>query len=163
ALRTALGIADDGIRSAAAQRVGVEWAHRDAVAAFESRGQLPVDVRDAYRDAVAAEWARLDASDFLSYADSRETLNDMLMGLMHTLGVDPERTFEVASTHPPLTIAGPFAAYVTVERTSFANSAWKDPERYLAVLEAMPRDQRRQQLTAAFAEAYARSRPEDAL
>src|SRR5690606_7916836 len=47
--------------------------------------------------------------------------------------------------------------------TSFANSAWKDPERYLAVLEAMPRDQRRQQLTAAFAEAYARSRPEDAL
>src|SRR5690606_7613803 len=109
------------------------------------------------------EWARLDSSDFLSYADTQPMLNDMLMGLMHTIGVDPERTFEVASTHPPLTIAGPFAAYVTVERTSFVNSAWLDPERYLAVLDAMPPGQRKQQLTTGFAEAYARARPEEAL
>jgi hypothetical protein len=163
ALSLALALADSGARNAAAQRVGQAWVHQDPVAAFSMTDRLPNELREAYRDSVVVEWARLDSRDFLAFADTQSTLDATLMGLMHTIGVDPEQTFEVASRHPPLTIAGPFAAYVTVERTSFANAAGLDPERYEAMLEAMPEGQRKQQLAPAFIEILSRVRPREAL
>jgi uncharacterized protein (DUF2267 family) len=163
ALGTALGLDEGGARNAAAQRVGVTWAHLDPVGALSRAATLPPELEAAYRASVAREWARLDAAGFLSYADSQPALDDFLPALMQTMGVDPGLTFEVASRHPPVPIGNGFSDNITVERTAFGTMTNEDPERMLGMLDAMPEGYRKEELSKAFAEIYTLMRPGEAM
>jgi hypothetical protein len=162
AFDAAVALDDIGLRSAATQRVGVEWVSQDPRTAFAMSNNLPSNLREGYRNSVAAEWARLDSRDFLAFADTQGTLDEVLMGLMHTIAVDPEATFEVASNHPQLVVSDPIGAQFTIERTAFTAAAELDLQRYRAIIENMPPGQLKQRLGPAFIEMYARANPEEA-
>jgi len=163
AMNAALSFSDPALRSSAALRVGAAWVHHDPAAAVAAAESLPRELQSAWRSSVAREWAHLDTEAFLAYAQSQPGIEDLLPGLMHSMGVDPERVFEVAAMHDPLPIGEGFPAYATVERTAFTGIVMSDPQRAFGILDSLPQGERRRALTIALAESYGRTRPEEAI
>jgi hypothetical protein len=162
AINAAVSMRDAQARSSALLRAGAAWAQHDPIAAFAETASLPPELQAAYRNSVATAWSEIDTDGFLTYASAQPALDDLLPGLMHAMAVHPERVFEVAAAHRALPIGEGFAPYVTVERTAFTGLVMSEPERALAVLEAMPAGERRRALTIAAAESYGRVWPDEA-
>lgn len=159
ALAEALAFADPAARSTAAQRIGMAWSHADPLAAVKRAESLPPELKEAYRDAVIVEWGRLDTPGFVSFLETEPQLRLYLLGIAQAMAHDPASMFELAGRKPGTS----YYNMGSIERVAFGILAQVDREAARAQLETFEYDPRGRQLTDAFAEAYARAAPEEAL
>jgi hypothetical protein len=163
ALNEALRLSDPAARNTAVQRIGMAWTQQDPMRAIARTETLPPVLQTAYRDSVAVEWARIDASGFLAYADSLPSLEPLRAGMAQAMAVDPLSLFEIASRHPPVAIGPPFPPNITVDRTAFTAVVQGDPQWGIAYLDSITDPQRQASYRAAIAETWGRTDPEAAL
>lgn len=164
ALNIALGLEDPAARNTATQRIGAAWAGQDPNAAFARTDTLPPELRAGYRDSVAVEWARIDVSGFLDYADSLDgSLIPLSAGLAQAMGMDAKRLFEITARHDPVPIGPPFPANVTVESQSFSALINADPQWGVEYLSTIEGTQDWNSYSFSMAQVWGRTEPDNAL
>ena len=151
ALREALALESDAMRTTAAAQVARVWARQDARAALAAAEQLPADYRAAFLSAAASEWAFVDPVGFFTYAEAAASIDALIAGLELLIATDPERVFEIAGRFNGPNRPEIEALYLHAIR----GMAGRDPVGTAARLQAVATGEQRDPILASIAEAYA--------
>jgi hypothetical protein len=129
------------------------------MAALAYADALPRELRSAYRASVAREWANLDPSGFLAYAESSRSLEEIEPGLLLLVATDPSRIFNLAGRLPNDTNEPLNALQIAALKASLE----LDSVSLLAEFMAMPPSETRDDFLEAAALHYARLDPDAAI
>lgn len=141
----------------AAERIGTASVAVDPLRALVQAAALPADVQSRFRNALYAEWARLDPGAVLAHIETNApSLLDTIGALQHIALGDPE-TLLAAADRLPRDHASAIRVLALTELIE------RNPDAAIARLEAMPPEPGREPLIMMVAIAYARHDPEAAL
>lgn len=131
----------------------------DQRAAVAHAEDLTEEVLASSGDGTRSDWALIDPDGFLAYVRSQDRIDHLLDGLVDALTVVPEQVLIIAAEYPSTLIG----AGRTLEEAAIVAVTEQTPAVAKAYLDGLVLDDRHRRLRGAFAEAWARRNPEEAL
>jgi len=143
----------------------------DPLAALAAAEQLPARLQKAVKAVIDREWARLDAAGYLAFVEANPEYLEELTGRGH---YEPEPILERSAGIRLLLASDPLSVVsladnlssrlgITLKVLALSAYAELDPSAAIALVERMPRGQKRDEALAGIAEGYALADPEGAL
>jgi hypothetical protein len=156
AFDAALTLGDEDLRGRALTAVGTAWARRDPLGAMARADRLSRAQRLPFVQAVGAEWARLDATSFLSYLGTAPMPDELLDAAVWAVAADPEAVLRIAESMP----AG---AGDLLRNQAMSTIARRDPVAAIAYANVMPPGEERGRMLQQIGSAYASRDPQAAV
>lgn len=157
AIREAQSLRSEAKRREALERVGRSWAAREPRGALTRAAQLPGELQSSFLSSVFAEWARLDAADFLAWLSTATSPpSEYLLGVRAVAGIDPDLAFRIADDMPG-------NAGRALKADALGVLAERDPDATMSRVTAMPPGDDRESMLATLVSSIARRDPDAAL